>query len=138
MADDPSFQDLRDDAKAWDISAGGSKDELSARLAEHRAVVALELGDRTDAELVELAGAHGVPTDRDREGLIEQLVAAHVAWHDGEGAGDDPQVAEEAIAQTDAGDGTVWMGSFHVEVGSEAHRALVERGFEPGPAPDAG
>lgn len=37
--------------------------------------------------------------------------------------------------EPDEDDGTVWIGQWHVDVGSAAYKELTNRGLKPGPAP---
>lgn len=135
------FQDLRDEAKAWELSAAGSKDELAARIAEHRDLVALELGDHEEGGLRALAVDHGVEVDGlDKDAIISALVGARVAWRDvPEDVPDEPEPVREALKDVPetprATTTSVWLGHHYVDIGSCAYKELIAMGLEPSEGP---
>lgn len=132
MAEEQSFQDLRDQAKALGLSAGGSREDIAARIADHQ-------GKPLDAS-PEASSVDDGDGDGHRPTADPDVPDAERDGPDPFDRAEDkpvltpmPGVSVDLSEEGDpAGDGTVWLKegdrTWHVETDGPAYRLLVNRG----------
>lgn len=131
---DMSAAQLKQEGAKWGLSGSGK--DLAERIETHVGVVRDALNALDHADLQNLADQLGVAHDpiQTRFDIIESILLNGVDLDQVVPAATEPDLKKKERDVTP--EGTVWIGRYHVDVGSPEYDELIGRGMQPGPPPD--